>query len=190
MTKTKHDIDLVSGEIDQIIEHQIRGAQIRATLNWINEGERPTKVFLNIEKLNSNRKHIKRISKQDGTLITGHNNIISQLESFYKKLYTTNRIQGEPEPDFNNILGDLYIIKLSDTEKGECEGILKESELLASLKTTQKSPANYGLPSEFYKVFWNYIKVYLLNALHASYKNQKLSITQRRGVITLLPKKD
>ena len=136
--ETKQDIDLVSGEIDQIIEHQIRGAQIRAKLNWINEGERPTKFFLNIEKQNSNRKHIKRISKQDGTIITGHNNILSELESFYKKLYTTNRIQGEPKPDFNNILGDLNIIKLSDTEKGECEGILKESELLASLKTTQK----------------------------------------------------
>ena len=50
--ETKQDIDLVSGEIDQIIEHQIRGAQIRAKLNWINEGERPTHFFLNIEKQN------------------------------------------------------------------------------------------------------------------------------------------
>ena len=47
--ETKQDIDLVGGEIDQIIEHQIRGAQIRAKLNWINEGERPTNFFLNIE---------------------------------------------------------------------------------------------------------------------------------------------
>ena len=60
---------------------------------------------------------------------------------------------------------------------------LTESELLKALKSTKqnKSPGNYGLPSEFYKVFWNDIKCYLLNALNASYYNKKLSITQKRG---------
>ena len=64
-------------------------------------------------------------------------------------------------------------------------------QIVDKTKTTQKnkSPGNDGLPSEFYKVFWNDIKVYLLKALSTSYKNKKLSITQRRGVITLLPKK-
>ena len=187
-----HDIDLVNGDIDQIIQHQLKGAQIRSKLNWINEGERPTKFFLNLEKQNANKKHIKRIIKGNGNTITGNDNILSELETFYRKLYCTNRKYEAQKPDFRKILGNLNVTKLNETEKVECEGILTESELLKALKSTKqnKSPGNDGLPSEFYKVFWNDIKCYLLNALNASYYNKKLSITQKRGVITLLPKKD
>ena len=45
-------------------------------------------------------------------------------------------------------------------------------------------------PAEFYKVFWDYVKPFLLNALNCSYTNGHLSITQRRGLITLVPKKN
>ena len=65
-------------------------------------------------------------------------------------------------------------------------------ECLESLKTmaSNKSPGTDGLPAEFYKVFWDYVKPFLLNALNCSYTNGHLSITQRRGLITLVPKKN
>jgi hypothetical protein len=191
-SEIKEDIHLINGDIEQIIEHEIKGAQIRAKLNWLNEGERPTIFFLNFEKQNANKKHIKRIITQDGNIITGKESVLLELESFYRLLYRRNRKPGEPKPNFSNTLGHLHIPKLSDIEGEECEDILTESELLAALKTTtqNKSPGNDGLPSEFYKVFWKDIKQYLINALNASYNNRKLSITQRQGIITLLPKKD
>ena len=55
---------------------------------------------------------------------------------------------------------------------------------------SNKSPGTDGLPAEFYKVFWNHVKPFLLNALNCSYTNGHLSITQRRGLITLVPKKN
>ena len=55
---------------------------------------------------------------------------------------------------------------------------------------SNKSPGTDGLPAEFYKVFWDYVKPFLLNALNCSYTNGHLSITQRRGLITLVPKKN
>ena len=55
---------------------------------------------------------------------------------------------------------------------------------------SNKSPGTDGLPVEFYKVFWDYVKPFLLNALNCSYTNGHLSITQRRGLITLVPKKN
>ena len=56
--------------------------------------------------------------------------------------------------------------------------------------TYNKTPGSDGLPAEFYKVFWKDISQYLLKALNASYANGCLSVTQRRGLITLIPKKN
>ena len=81
---------------------------------------------------------------------------------------------------------------LDEQSKNECEGLLKDVECLESLKAmaSNKSPGTDGLPAEFYKVFWDYVKPFLLNALNCSYTIGHLSITQRRGLITLVPKKN
>ena len=43
---------------------------------------------------------------------------------------------------------------------------------------------------EFYKSFFDSVGSYLLESLNAAYAVEKLSISQRRGVITLIPKVD
>ncbi len=45
------------------------------------------------------------------------------------------------------------------------------------------------LPVECYKVFWNDIKQLFLNAVNKAHKKRELSLTQRQGTLTLLPKK-
>ena len=54
----------------------------------------------------------------------------------------------------------------------------------------EKTPGTDGLPAEFYKVFWRDISSTLIDALNYAYETGQLSITQRRGVIKLIPKKD
>ena len=73
--ETEYDIHLVNGDIEQIIGNQIKGAQIRAKLNWLDEGERPPKFFLNFEKQNANKKHIKRIT-HECNLVYGKENVL------------------------------------------------------------------------------------------------------------------
>ena len=53
-----------------------------------------------------------------------------------------------------------------------------------------KSPGTDGLPCEFYKVFWKDVAEILINSFNYSYEIGKLSISQRRGIIKLIPKKD
>ena len=55
---------------------------------------------------------------------------------------------------------------------------------------SEKTPGTDGLPAEFYKVFWRDISSILINALNYAYETGQLSITQRRGIIKLIPKKD
>jgi len=46
------------------------------------------------------------------------------------------------------------------------------------------------LPIEFYKVFWNEISDYLFSSINCAYTEGKFSISQRRGIIKLIPKQD
>ena len=87
---------------------------------------------------------------------------------------------------------DGNILILNEQKQKHCEGLLTASECLESLKSMEsnKSPGSDGLPAEFYKVFGNDINQYLLNALNSAYTKGLLSITQRRGLITLIPKKN
>ena len=51
-----------------------------------------------------------------------------------------------------------------------------------------KSPGTDGLPAEFNKVLWNNVSTHLLASLNSSFSKGHLSILQRRGLITLIPK--
>ena len=53
-----------------------------------------------------------------------------------------------------------------------------------------KTPGSDGLPAEFYKVFWNDIADLFFKSLNYANQTGQLSVTQRRGIIKLIPKKD
>ena len=73
-----------------------------------------------------------------------------------------------------------------------CEGYITKGELLKALKETSnnKSPGIDGIPTDFYKVFWNDISDHLLAAVNTAYNNGELSVNHRRGIISLIPKKN
>ena len=63
---------------------------------------------------------------------------------------------------------------------------ITEEELYASLKSMK---ALDGLTVKFYLHFWDIVKGPLLEAFNYSYDVGRLPISQRRGLIRLLPKK-
>jgi len=81
---------------------------------------------------------------------------------------------------------------LGDIDKQKFEGPLSEKECLEALKTMEpgKSPGTDGLPAEFYKVFWKDVASFLIRCFNKRHQKGKLALTQRRGIISLIPKKD
>lgn len=53
-----------------------------------------------------------------------------------------------------------------------------------------KTPGSDGIPPEFYLTFWELVSPLLMDSLNHSVEEGVLSIEQRRGVITLIPKKE
>ena len=77
-------------------------------------------------------------------------------------------------------------------EKESCEGLLTNAECLQALKgmEPEKTPGSDGIPAEFYKIFWNNISEHLVTSINHGYQKKQFSVTQRRGIIKLIPKKD
>jgi len=116
--------------------------------------------------------------------------ILDECESFYQNLYNFKVVTDNAETDcfFTQQAKEKCLNK---NEKLFCEGLLKRKERLDALESMKsgKSPGTDGVPSEFYKVFWNDLAEILINSLNYSYEIGKLSISQRRKIIKLIPKK-
>ena len=94
--------------------------------------------------------------------------------------------------DFKHLLLDCQIPKLDQELMGLCEGKITENECCEVLKTmnNDKSPGNDGIPAEFYKHFWSFLKSSMVQSFNYSYDNNLLSTSQRQAVVTLLERKN
>ena len=55
-------------ELENIRGETIRGHQIRSRIQWLGDGEKPSKYFCSLERHNYTDKTIKKIIKHDGTI--------------------------------------------------------------------------------------------------------------------------
>ena len=134
---------------------------------------------------------ITQLKVNDNDLICTDKEILKECESFYQYLYSckvgTDNQEGAllfPQQENRKVL--------NNDEQFLCEGELGKNECLEALKSMapDKSPGTDGLVCEFYKVFWNDVAEILIKSFNYSYEIGKLSISQRRGIIKLIPKKD
>lgn len=179
-------------ELKNHIETSSAGAIIRSRIKWVEEGEKSSKFFFNLEKRNFNNKCINCLKDKQGHVVSSPETIRKNLRDFYQKLYTAKPHNLETLEEVDNRFFQHNAPKLDNDQMLEIEGPITEQELLQALKKTpnNKAPGTDGFQAEFYKVFWHDIKKYLLAAIEESYNLGQLTISQREGIISLLPKKD
>ena len=81
---------------------------------------------------------------------------------------------------------------LKQEEADTCEGLLTLAECTNSLKQfkNNKTPGSDGFTIEFYRFFWNAIGQIMVDSFNYAFENGDMSISQKRGIISLIPKKD
>ncbi len=175
-------------EIEQINKEYALGIQLRSRVKHMEETEQNVSIFSKQEIRNYNIRHIKSLYKHDNTSTDDPNEILEEQELYYSKLYQ--------KPSFESIDNELFehknIPKLTINEKKKCDEPISITELGLALKElpNKKAPGTDGFTSEFFKFFWPDIRDVLFNSLVYAYKKKSLSIEQRRGILTLIPKKD
>ena len=178
-------------ELKKMRDEKIRGIIMRSKAKWNIEGERSTKYFCNLEKRHFIEKVVPKLILDNDEEITDQREILREQRNFYKKLYTSNNlVVNNTQADLFFDANNPFISKLSVDESQELEGKLEEKEVLCALKEMKngKSPGIDGFTSEFYKFFWSDLKYFILRSFNFGYDKGCLSISQRQGVITCLPK--
>lgn len=159
---------------------------------WHEEGEKSTKYFLNLEKRNYVNKTISKLNIDD-YVETVPKKILLAERAFYSNLYHSSFETNH----FDNVLCDQFFPQphanvLPEIAKKDCEGLLSIEECFKIVNSLEKgkTPGTDGLPAEFYKILWPDIKFLLIDALNFAFEFGEMSTSQRRGIITLLPKKN
>ena len=105
------------------------------------------------------------------------------MATLYKESECLNDVEIE------NIVGENES-KLSDHDSEKVEGEITHNELGETLKNMKngKSPGQDGFTVEFLKFFWIDISSFVLRSLNYGYRIGNLSVTQKQGIITCIPK--
>ena len=184
----KAELERVKIKISDFQTEKTRGAIIRSRARCYEHGEKNSKYFLNLEKLNYRRKHISSLINHNGTRINDPKEILNEERNFFKELYSSRNVDPNSEEfrDFFNV--DFQLPKeMAST----CEGEITLAECTKALSRMQnyKSPGSDGLTKEFYRAFWDIISTYIVNSFNYAFNTANLSISQRQGIISLIPKK-
>ena len=166
------------------------GHIVRSRVNWLQNGEKPSKFFCNLERKKFIDKTVKKVCLETGEYITDQDGILCQIKDFYAKLFKS-RDKEIPDIKLTEILKDQCVTKLTKLEASSLEGPLTISELNFAPRKMKnnKTPGVDGFPCEFFKVFWSNLKYIILKALNYSYYSGNLSITLRQSVITCIHKR-
>jgi len=167
---------------------KMEGAKIRSRVQWIEQGEKPTKYFYNLEKQRAKTNSMDSVRDDNDNEVTDPNTIKTVVTDFYTNLYKKDMIDMNEQ---NQLLTNLSR-KLNRTESQQCEGDLSLEEATNAIQEAKngKSPGKDGLPPEFYKRFWDKLGPELVTVLNEGYEKGHLAPTQQESIIRLLYKKD
>ena len=172
-------------ELEQIRNNKIQGMIVRSKLQWIEKGEKPSKYFCSLEKRNFISKQLSHLEKEDGSLLTTNKDIIKEVKSFYENLYSFRQVD---HINLENIINTP--INLDDQEKESLEGniTLEEAHIALKAMNNNKSPGSDGYTCEFFKFFFKDLGHFLVRSFNYGLSSGNMSITQKQGVITCIPK--
>ena len=129
------DVDLVEEKrsaLESIQKEKMQGHIVRSRARWVEEGEKPTKYFCNLESRNFINKTIKRVD--DGhTTFHEQFEILNQVKSFYEALYLDKDAELTAV-DLDNIIDSSKINKLDEDISHLLDKNIVESEILEVLK--------------------------------------------------------
>ena len=156
-------------------DEKVEGIIIRSRARWHEHGEKNTKYFLNLEKRNNIKKHIRKLFV-NGSISSDPFEILNAEKCFYRKLYSKQRVNLNND-EANSFFQNPNLRRLSEELSTSCEGeiTLQECENILGSFHTGKTPGNDGIPIEFYKTFWPLFGKFLVDSFNEAFNRKEMS---------------
>lgn len=164
-----------------------KGAILRSKARWAVEGDKNSKYFLQLEKHRQENNSIKEIENDDGKLLTDSEEILNEIQNYYKKLYSCTQINEEKMEK----MGDFLTNKISNEEAINCDDEISPEEIVKALNemNKNKSPGCDGLTVSFYCKFFHLFGEIFHKIFKEIKKEKIMPRSMRLGMITLIYKK-
>ena len=165
----------MENKLDTILLSELQGAALRAKIQWFEESEKSTKLFLNLEK-SRQKKVIKQLFKCDGMIVNDLQGVMQAQVDFYRDLY-----KSEPtDVACKIVIIDNISNTLSNSDMIDCDKDLTAKDLFDALSSmkTNKRPGNDGLTPEFFKHFWGDICSIFMRLTGEIYNAGELTINE------------
>ena len=184
-------LDSKKVELEMVRQKALTGSAIRARAQWINEGEKPTSYFCSLEKYNYVEKTIKCIQLDNGETLTDQKAILNDIANFYSALFT-QKDDYPSDQNLDKLFEGKKLNKLTLDESSKLEGKLTLEEITRAVKQMKngKTPGVDGFPAEFFKIFWDRLKYFILHSLNFAFETGELSVSLKTCIINCLPKGD
>ena len=172
---------------------QAKGALKRSRAFFIHESERNKSFFLGLERSRQENMIIRSIYNANDELIEDPSKITENISAFYKKLLNSDtpilNIDSCIE-ELNTFNNNFVHPTLNNEEKLSLETPLDIKELDMAIKSLNResSPGIDGLTPIFYLHFWDLLRQPLFDCFNEAIEYKSLSLSQRRAILTLLPK--
>ena len=174
---------------ERLHDRKARRAMLLSKANWAEAGEKPTAYFLRLQQRHSAAKAITKLVRDDGCAIYRNADILKECARHYAALYSSRHGQRQHEND--DLFCNIGNPRLTDDEKLACEGLITGKECITALKSmaNNKTPGPSGFTKEFFVHFWDEIGELIVSYINDAFHDGEFFFTQRRGYVTLLPKK-
>ena len=100
----------VKSELEALYDENVEGIIIRSRARWHEHGEKNSKYFLNLEKRNNIKKHIRKLFVS-GAISTDPFEILNTERRFYEKLYNKQNTNVNSE-EANSFLNNPNLLRL------------------------------------------------------------------------------
>ncbi len=177
-------------ELDVLEANKVAGAQLRAKQKWIEEGEKNSKFFFELEKARGTSNIINRLRLDDNVTVDTPHEVLPVIKEFYQSLYTKDKGVTEVEEKMDKFIENENLPQLGGHFKDMCDKKFSMEEMDNALKglNTDSSPGSDGLTTAFYFKFWEILKPLLYRCLQKGINDESLSITQKGGLLLLYQK--
>ena len=181
------EILAVESHLTALVNRSLEGAKTRSRVQWLEDGEKPTRFFFKLERERFERNEVKSILAPNGTEVFTREEIEDAHVDFYTHLFSAEAI----DPECKDTLLNGIEKSLSDPDRALCEGFVTLAELTASLKTmnTHKAPGSDGFSVEFYTKFWDQLGPLLLMVINKCFADGELTESMKVSITRLIYKK-